>query len=158
MQTKCRRKVTAMALAVAMAFSTAGSLGVSDTVWATQTQKEAELTFPSFYTQNLVKPIENNAEVDEKVEALIKEMTEIEKWSFLGGRGTGQEGNAGDLLGVATLGVPRIKMYDGPAGLLFTEETTNPPQEQLLAATWDEEMAKLYGEVYTEENLQWEAR
>ena len=153
MQTKCRRKITALALAVVMASSAAGSIDVPKTAYATQTEKAAKTAFPSQYTQNLVQPIEDDAEVNKKVEALIKEMTENEKWSFLGGRGTGQEGNAGDLLGVARLGVPRIKMYDGPAGLLFTEETTNPPQEQLLAATWDETMAELYGQVYSQENL-----
>lgn len=55
-------------------------------------------------------------------------------------------------MGCPRLGVPTIKMYDGPAGLLYTEDTTNPPQEQMLAATWSEEMARLYGEVVSREN------
>lgn len=58
----------------------------------------------------------------------------------------------GALPGVPRLGVPEVKMYDGPAGLLYTEDTTNPPQEQMLAATWSEEMARLYGEIVSIEN------
>ena len=115
---------------------------------------EEGITFPDAYTADLVVPVTDAAEVDAKVEALIKTMTTEEKFSFLGGSGTGMEGNAGALPGVPRLGVPEVKMYDGPAGLLYPYDTTNPPQEQLLAATWNEEMAHLYGEVVSAENKQ----
>ena len=92
--------------------------------------------------------------MNKKVEALIRTMTTEEKYTFLGGNGTGdKEGNAGYLKGVPRLGVPMIKMYDGPAGVLYTQDTTNPPQEQMLAATWNQEMAQKYGEAIGLENL-----
>ncbi len=150
MKGNCKKRAAAMAIAVAMAVSTCSGSGImADTVYASGQNRAVK--FPAEYTMDLVQPIEDDAILAQKVSALIKTMTEDEKFTFLGGSGTGKEGNAGDLPGVPRLGVPRIKMYDGPAGLLFTEETTNPPQEQLLAATWDEEMAKLYGEVYSQE-------
>ena len=43
-------------------------------------------------------------------------------------------------------------MYDGPAGVLSLYDTTNPPQEQMLAATWDTELAYKYGEIHGAEN------
>ncbi len=145
-----KRRAAAMAMAVVMAASTfGGGAMATDAVYAAEENQAVK--FPATYTMDLVQPIEDDAEVSKKVSALIRTMTMDEKFTFLGGSGTGTEGNAGDLPGVPRLGVPRIKMYDGPACLLFTEETTNPPQEQMLAATWDEEMAKLYGEVYSQE-------
>ena len=134
-----------------MASAAFGTGSAGSIVNAAGIQKE-NVKFPVAYTSDLVQPEDNEEVVNEKVEALVKTMTTEEKYTFLGGSGTGDEGNAGDLPGVPRLGVPRIKMYDGPAGLLFTEETTNVPQEQMLAATWNEEMANLYGEVYSSES------
>lgn len=116
--------------------------------------EDAGITFPDAYTADLVVPTLDSDAVEAKVEALIRTMTVEEKFSFLGGSGTGMEGNAGALPGVPRLGVPEVKMYDGPAGLLYPEDTTNPPQEQLLAATWSEEMALLYGSIVSAENKQ----
>ena len=45
------------------------------------------------------------------------------------------------------LGVPYLEMHDGPAGVSYTEDTTNPPQHQMLAATWDEESAYNFGDI-----------
>lgn len=145
------RRITAMAMAVMMA---AASFSTGNGPWLTyaQEQSDEEVVFPDVYTEDLVQPEEDDEVVNAKVEALIKTMTTEEKYTFLGGNGTGSEGNAGYLNGVPRLGVPMIKMYDGPAGLLYTEDTTNPPQEQMLAATWDEEMAQLYGETVGNEN------
>lgn len=114
--------------------------------------QEDGITFPDVYSRDLVVPEDDETVVSEKVEALIRTMTREEKFKFMGSNGTGSEGNAGALEGWARLGVPKIKMYDGPAGLLYTEDTTNPPIEQMLAATWSEEMAELYGQVYSKEN------
>lgn len=150
---KCRNRVTAMAMAVIMAASLAvPGAGGSTAVYAAE--QSAAVKFPDVYTLDLVQPIDDDEIVNEKVEALIRTMTTEEKYTFLGGNGTGDtEGNAGYLKGVPRLGVPMIKMYDGPAGVLYTEDTTNPPQEQMLAATWDESMAELYGEAVGKENV-----
>ena len=150
---KRRYQVTAMAMAVMMAAASFNVSNIGAVVYAAEeAAKSDEVHFPEVYTQDLVVPEKDEAVVEKKVNALLKSMTTEEKFTFLGGSGTGDEGNAGDLPGVPRLGVPRIKMYDGPAGLLYTEETTNVPEEQLLAATWDEEMASLYGEVYSSES------
>lgn len=151
MRKRNKKRITAMAMSVIMAAAAFQSAPFSLGVYAEQ-RDSCSITFPDTYTQDLVQPEEDEVLINTKVEALIKSMTTEEKYTFLGGSGTGSEGNAGDLPGVGRLGVPRIKMYDGPAGLLYTEETTNVPQEQMLAATWDEEMASLYGEVYSSES------
>ena len=114
-------------------------------------EAEEGIHFPDVYSIDLVQPVEDDALVEAKVEALIKTMTLEEKVSFIGGSGMGTQANAGDLPGVPRLGVPEILMYDGPGGVYYLTETTNPPQEEMLAATWDEEMAELWGEIYTKE-------
>ena len=139
-----------MAMSVIMAASVIG-VNTGSIVFAAEEAQET-VTFPAEYTADLVVPETDENVVNEKVEALVKTMTTDEKFSFLGGSGTGMEGNAGALPGVPRLGVPEVKMYDGPAGLLYTEDTTNPPQEQMLAATWSEEMANLYGSIVSKEN------
>ena len=117
-------------------------------------EQSDEIHFPDVYAKGLVQPIKDQETINKKVNALLKTMTTEEKYTFLGGNGTGDtEGNAGYLKGVPRLGVPMIKMYDGPAGLLYPQDTTNPPQEQMLAATWDESMAEMYGEAVGNENL-----
>lgn len=145
--------------AVAMAFMLATSCfsaavvatPTTDAVAAEQKVQKKLKTAPKQYLPSDVKPMTDEAEIEKVVNALVKAMTEDEKWGFLALTATGTEGNAGDLPGVARLGVPRIKMYDGPAGLLYLYETTNVPEEELLAATWSEEMANLYGTVYSTE-------
>lgn len=147
---KCR--VTAMAMAVMMAAASFNVSGVISPVYAAE--QSTEIHFPDVYSKDLVQPIKDQAAIDKKVNALLKTMTTEEKYTFLGGNGTGDtEGNAGYLKGVPRLGIPMIKMYDGPAGLLYPQDTTNPPQEQMLAATWDEKMAEMYGEAVGNENL-----
>ncbi len=152
MKKRCKTRITAMAMAVMMAASTVGAYDVPETVYAAS-QRET-VKFPAVYSLDLVRPITDASVVNAKVEALIRTMTKEEKFTFLGGNGTGDsEGNAGFLKGVPRLGVPMIKMYDGPAGVLYTKDTTNPPQEQMLAATWDESMAAQYGEAVGNENV-----
>lgn len=151
-----KRRITAMAMAVMMAASICGNAGNQNVVYATEQSASFVFngTFPDRYEIQYVIPEEDDAEVEKKVQALVANMTEEEKYSFLGGNGTGDtEGNAGYLKGVPRFGVPMIKMYDGPAGVLYPKDTTNPPQEQMLAATWDETMAEKYGEAVGKENV-----
>ena len=130
-----KRRVTAMAMAVMMAAASFNVSGIAMPVYAAE--QSDEIHFPDVYAKDLVQPIKDQETINKKVNALLKTMTTEEKYTFLGGNGTGDtEGNAGYLKGVPRLGVPMIKMYDGPAGLLYPQDTTNPPQEQMLAATW----------------------
>ena len=124
-------------------------------------------TFPEYYTKYEEVPrsgelvgtdyIElglkmTDEEIDEKIEALLNTMTDDEKATYLGGGGTGTVyGNAGDLPGTARLGVPEVRMHDGPSGVLSLWPTTNTPNRQMAAATWDEDLIERYGEVYGSE-------
>ena len=124
-------------------------------------------TFPEYYTQYEAVPGDGkligtdyialglkmtDEEIDAKIEALLNTMTDEEKATYLGGGGTGSVyGNAGDLPGTARLGVPEVRMHDGPSGVLSLWPTTNTPNRQMAAATWDEDLIERYGEVYGSE-------
>ena len=124
-------------------------------------------TFPAYYTQYEAVPGDGkligtdyialglkmtDEEIDAKIEALLNTMTDEEKATYLGGGGTGSVyGNAGDLPGTARLGVPEVRMHDGPSGVLSLWPTTNTPNRQMAAATWDEDLIERYGEVYGSE-------
>ena len=158
---KHAKRLLAFLLALAMVFCLAACDEKTDSEnpeTASETGSQAEsgrvletTTFPDVYTIDLIQPIEDDDLVEKKVDALMKVMTIDEKYTFIGGHGMGDQANAGDLYGVPRLGVPQVMMYDGPGGVYYLTETTNPPQEEMLAATWDEEMAELWGEIYTKE-------
>ena len=140
------RKLISMFLCTAMVLSPLGAANVSRRV-----QAKEGITFPEYYPEEALV-IDDEEVMQAKIDALLAAMTQEEKFLFLGGHGTGLQGNAGFLPGVARLGVPETKMYDGPAGVLSLYDTTNPPIEQMLAATWDEELAYDYGKIHGSEN------
>lgn len=74
--------------------------------------------------------MESEAVLEKKVNALLAAMTEEEIMNLCHG-GTNASGqhiaNAGYLTGVPRLGVPEIRMYDGPAGVTSIYETTRLP-------------------------------
>ncbi len=119
--------------------------------------------FPEYYTQsgdplqgtdNVALGLKmSDEEIEQKIEALLHTMTLDEKYTYLGGNGTGTKyGNAGYLPGTPRLGVPETRMHDGPSGVLSLWPTTNTPDRQLAAATWDDELLYAYGKVYGSEN------
>ena len=124
-------------------------------------------TFPEYYTKYEVDPgsgkwsgkdyiaeglMMTDEEIDTAIEALLNTMTTDEKMSYLGGKGQGTVyGNAADLPGTARLGVPEMRMHDGPAGVMSLWPTTNTPNRQMTAATWDDELVEQYGKVYGSE-------
>lgn len=112
---------------------------------------ETTITFPEYYPDEALAA-ESKDVISEKIDAVLKALTQEEKFSFLGGNGTGMQGNAGSLPGVPRLGIPESKMYDGPAGVLSLYDTTNPPIEQMLASTWDTDLAYDYGKIHASEN------
>ena len=95
--------------------------------------------------------IYSDEELDKVIDALIAELTQDEKFTFLGGDGSnsGPEaaGFAGQLKGIVTLGIPELEMHDGPAGTYYIEDTTNTPNHQMLAATWDKKSAYDFGKI-----------
>ena len=78
-------------------------------------------------------------DVDARVEALIAKMTLEEKIDLLSGR------REFYTLGIDRLGIPSMKMADGPMGVRNYGPSTAFPAGVALAATWDTEMARKIG-------------
>jgi beta-glucosidase len=82
------------------------------------------------------------------VSALIKAMTLDEKISFVhGGTDPQALGEAGYVPGVARLGVPPLRLTDGPAGVRVSKPSTAMPAPVALASSFDAPLAQKYGEV-----------
>lgn len=108
--------------------------------------KLEKTTFPDTYGEKYMV-VESQEVRDEKVEALIKSMTAEEKFALLGGGANGTVADAGTLTGVPRLGVPQMRMFEGPAGVTSIYDTTNPPIEQILGSTWSTDLAYDYGKI-----------
>lgn len=112
--------------------------------------------FPEYFTKQDIKR-EPWDIVSKKINAIVEAMTAQEKMAMLYGwpdpEGTGKIANAGYNPGIARLGVPEIRMYDGPTGVTSICETTGLPNPVLLAATWDEGLAYEFGRVAGSENF-----
>lgn len=78
-------------------------------------------------------------DVDKKVEDLLKQMTVAEKLAYVGGIDWMYTKN------IDRLGIPRMKMSDGPQGLGTHGKSTAYPSSVMLAATWNEDLAYQYG-------------
>ena len=75
-------------------------------------------------------------------------MTLEEKISLLGGaRDPRDLGEAGYWPGLPRLGIPPLRLADGPPGINVTEAATGMPAPVGLAATFSREAARLYGVV-----------
>nr|WP_241393976.1 glycoside hydrolase family 3 N-terminal domain-containing protein [Clostridium beijerinckii] len=122
--------------------------------FSTATHAAETKVFPKYYEKKYIKE-EDKATISEKVEALIKTMTEDEKLEMLGGNKEklDKNGAAGYMVGVPRLGVPEIKMHDGPAGVTSIHETTGLPTGMVLGSTWSTDEAKKYGEVLGSDNV-----
>lgn len=99
---------------------------------------------------------------DEEIWALIGQMTVEEKNSFIHGSNTtetpcadeyvspwvqGCQGEAGRIPGVPTLGIPPLRLSDGPAGVRLGHVETAMPAPVGLTAAFDRSLAYLYGHV-----------
>jgi len=83
-----------------------------------------------------------------RVEDLLRQMTLDEKIAMVHGDHDPQPlGEAGYLAGVPRLGIPPLRLTDGPAGIRVTEPTTAMPAPVALAASFSPELARRYGEV-----------
>ncbi len=93
----------------------------------------------SGYAQAVYTP-----ENDQRVEKIISQMTFDEKLSLIGGT-ENMYTNA-----IPRFGIPKLRMSDGPQGLatlgLNNAPSTAYPAAILLAATWNEDLARRYGE------------
>lgn len=83
--------------------------------------------------------------IDDRIEALLAKMTLEEKISLLGGDSTGFNSP-----GIPRLGIPPIKMSDGPVGVR-TGLATAYPVSINMAASWDTALINNYGTALGEE-------
>jgi beta-glucosidase len=82
------------------------------------------------------------------VPALLKQMTLEEKLTLVHGtRDSKPLGQAGYWPGLPRLGIPPLRLADGPAGVNVSAEATGLPTSVGLAATFDTEAARQYGVV-----------
>src|SRR3954451_1102936 len=83
-----------------------------------------------------------------RVEPLVGAMTLAEKVTFVhGSTDPASLGQAGFIPGVARLGVPPLRLTDGPAGVRVTHPSTAMPAPVALASSFDTSLARRYGEV-----------
>ena len=112
--------------------------------------------FPSVYPESAFEKI-SDAEVERKVNALLAAMTEEEVYAMLGGSHSAASAKGygtGYVGGVPRLGVPVLRMWDGPKGVVGNGglTTTSPASGPALAASFDEKLAYEYGRMLGEEN------
>jgi beta-glucosidase len=84
--------------------------------------------------------------VEDRIEALLRKMTLEEKVAMLGGDATGF-----NSCGVERLGIPPIRMSDGPIGVRGSGPATAFPAPINMAASWDPELEFRYGAALGEE-------
>jgi beta-glucosidase len=83
-----------------------------------------------------------------RVESLLARLTLDEKISLLhGATDPASLGQAGYVPGVQRLGIPPLRLTDGPAGVRVTRHATALPAPVLLASAFDPELARRYGQV-----------
>ncbi|MCT9141432.1 beta-glucosidase family protein [Streptomyces violarus] len=83
-----------------------------------------------------------------RVEGLLARLTLDEKISLLHGATDPRPlGQAGYVPGVARLGIPPLRLADGPAGVRVTRHATALPAPVLLASAFDPDLARRYGQV-----------
>lgn len=83
-----------------------------------------------------------------RVEGLLTKLTLDEKLSLLHGATDPKAlGQAGYVPGVERLGIPPLRLADGPAGVRVKQHATALPAPVLLAAAFDPGLARRYGQV-----------
>ncbi|MEV7435936.1 beta-glucosidase family protein [Streptomyces griseoviridis] len=92
--------------------------------------------------------VESRAGAAPRVEDLLSRLTLDEKISLLhGATDPAPLGQAGYVPGVRRLGIPPLRLADGPAGVRVTRHATALPAPVLLASAFDPELARRYGGV-----------
>lgn len=82
---------------------------------------------------------QQDKEIRARAVAILKKMTLEEKLSYIGGQ------DKFNIRGIPRLGLPVIRMADGPQGVRGNGKSTAYPSGIGLAATWNEELAFRYG-------------
>ena len=84
-------------------------------------------------------------EVERRAQTLLSQMTLDEKLSYIGGY------NDFYIREIKRLGIPAIKMSDGPQGLRNDGKSNAMPCGIMLASTWNKDLATAYGKALGED-------
>ncbi|MER6776575.1 MULTISPECIES: glycoside hydrolase family 3 C-terminal domain-containing protein [unclassified Streptomyces] len=83
-----------------------------------------------------------------RIDALLERLTLEEKTALLhGGPDPAPLGQAGYVPGVPRLGIPALRLADGPAGVRVARPATALPAPVMLASAFDPALAREYGRV-----------
>ena len=91
---------------------------------------------------------------EDRVEALLQQMTQGEKLSLVRGAAepaATSQGQAGYWPGVPRLGIPALRLADGPPGILTRQASTGMTATMGLAATFSRDDARANGLVIGED-------
>ncbi|GII04448.1 beta-glucosidase [Planobispora takensis] len=88
--------------------------------------------------------LDGSKPVAERVELLLDEMTTDEKLNMVRGHGLALVPR-GRVKGVPRLGIPELRLHDGPHGVSDVKGVTAFPAPITLAATWDPALARRFG-------------
>lgn len=91
----------------------------------------------------IISPLKNNDEIEEKVQKLLSQLTLDEKILLLAGTGF-------DTVPIERLGIPALKMTDGPAGIR-NAPATSFPSGSALAASFDPKIVYAVGQAIAQE-------
>jgi beta-glucosidase len=84
----------------------------------------------------------------DRADSLVRQMTLAEKLTLVhGARDPETLGGAGYWPGLPRLGIPPLRLADGPSGINVDQDATALPAPVALAATFDIEAARLFGVV-----------
>jgi len=130
-------------------FSASGGYTVAegrfDRAWRLPARQAAQLRGSGLVT---VRDAAIGTDGDTGVAALLREMTLAEKLAFLHGtRDPVDRGQAGYVPGVPRLGVPPLRLADGPAGIRTSLPATALPAPVALAASFAPDLARRFGQV-----------
>jgi beta-glucosidase len=96
-------------------------------------------------SQQLAKPwLDAKLSVEQRVELLLAQMTLIEKLQMV--EGVDNATYSGEIPSISRLNIPALYLQDGSAGVRMSD-TAALPSALALAASWDPQMASLYGTV-----------
>jgi beta-glucosidase len=89
-----------------------------------------------------------------RVRELIDRMTLDEKLSFVhGSPDPAGSGAAGYTPGVPSLGIPELRLADGPVGIRVNQQATAMPAPIVLGSSFDDRLAREFGKVVGREGL-----
>ncbi|MFC9506170.1 beta-glucosidase [Streptomyces sp. NPDC057002] len=91
---------------------------------------------------------DQRSRADRQVNSLVRAMSLDEKISFVhGSTDPESRGQAGFIPGVERLGIPPLRLTDGPAGIHLAQRATAMPAPVALASTFDDRLARDFGKV-----------